>query len=308
MKKILALFILFYPLIISAQEITNIQVTQENNKVFIQYDLQGDGTFNVEIFYSTDDGENWNGPLTQVTGAVGKKQTEGKNKEIVWDVMAEHGDVSRYYQFQVLAELENQFALDSGTFTDERDGEVYKWVKIGEQIWMAENLRAIKYNDGTSIPNVLNNSEWTELSSDAYCWYNNDILNKAIYGALYNWYAVNTGKLCPEGWHVPGDDEWTTLINYLGGKDVACRKMKLTTGWRSNTGATNSSGFSALPGGYRSYSGGSFYDVGGNGNWWSSTEYGSSNAWIWNLYHGHAYESRYGGNKVNGFSVRCLMD
>jgi uncharacterized protein (TIGR02145 family) len=100
------------------------------------------------------------------------------------------------------------------------DGNVYKTVTIGKQVWMAENLKTAKYNDGKTIPLVTDNTEWSNLSAPAYCWYNNDIANKEVYGALYNWYTVNTNKVCPKGWHIPIDAEWTTLTTYLGGEGV----------------------------------------------------------------------------------------
>ncbi|MBL0287321.1 MAG: fibrobacter succinogenes major paralogous domain-containing protein [Bacteroidetes bacterium] len=116
------------------------------------------------------------------------------------------------------------------------------------QIWMAENLKTTLYNDGTLIPNVTNSDEWSKLTTGAYCYYDNNYSNNAIYGKLYNWYAVGTGKLVPKGWHVPTDAEWETLITYLGGEDIAGRKMKSTNYWKSpNVGASNSSGFNGLP-------------------------------------------------------------
>src|SRR5664279_5386678 len=123
------------------------------------------------------------------------------------------------------------------------DGNVYKNVTIVKQILMAENLKTTKFNDGTSIPLVRENSAWKDMNSPSFCWYNNDATtNKNNYGALYNWYTVNTNKLCPSGWHVPSDAEWTTLRTYLGGDSVAGGKLKETgtTHWKSpNTGATN---------------------------------------------------------------------
>lgn len=141
---------------------------------------------------------------------------------------------------------------EKGTVTDV-DGNVYQTIGIGSQFWIAENLKTTKYNDGTSIPLVTDNRDWSLLFTPAYCWYNNDeINNKITYGALYNWYTLNTGKLCPSGWHVPNNTEWAVLASYLGGPEVAGGKMKVpgTDYWNSpNTGATNSSGFSAFPGG-----------------------------------------------------------
>lgn len=143
--------------------------------------------------------------------------------------------------------------LTYGSVTD-IDGNVYKTITIGTQTWMAENLKTTKYNDGTDIPNVTDNAAWAALSTPAYCWYNNDATNKATYGALYNRYAVNIGELAPTGWHVATYAEWNTLITYLGGSSTAGGRLKETgTGnWESpNTGATNDSGFTALPGGWR---------------------------------------------------------
>ena len=204
---------------------------------------------------------------------------------------------------------EVSFATIPTTITD-YDGNVYDVIAIGTQVWMKQNLNTSRYNNGTAIPNITDNATWTGLSTGARCYYNNDSASYAsTYGALYNWYAVNTGNLCPTGWHVPTDAEWTTLTTYLGGESVAGVKLKATTLWNSNspnTGATNSSGFTALPGGYRNYLGPSL-DVGDTGYWWSSTG-GSAYAWIrcMSYYFGNVY--RYDYYMYNGFSVRCLKD
>ena len=193
------------------------------------------------------------------------------------------------------------------------DGNVYTSVTIGTQIWMVENFKATKYNDGTAILNVADGDAWNNLSTPAFCWYNNDVSNKATYGALYNWYAVNTGKLCPIGWHVPTETEWSVVINYLGGANIAGGKLKEVglSHWKEiNVGATNESGFTALPGGLRSTFG-DFGTLGIYGRWWSSTAYsldpqfavsmniddGSAEAYIEQV----TYEG-------NGESVRCLKD
>jgi uncharacterized protein (TIGR02145 family) len=197
----------------------------------------------------------------------------------------------------------------SGNTVTDIDGNVYQTVTIGTQVWIAENLKTTKYNDGTSIPNITDNTEWIKLTTGAYCWYNNEVENKAIYGALYNWYAVNTEKLCPIGWHVPTDEEWTTLVNYLGGTEVAGGEMKSITGWRSpNTGATNSSGFSGLPSGSR-ISNGIFGNIGNGFNCWSSTVSSSRTAWSIYLLYSMTRSYEYNGYyKEFGFSVRCLKD
>jgi uncharacterized protein (TIGR02145 family) len=198
-----------------------------------------------------------------------------------------------------------------GTLTDQ-DGNVYKTVVIGTQTWMAENLRTTKYNDGTSIANVTGATEWGNLTTGAYCNYNNSINTDTIatYGRLYNWYAVNTGKLAPEGWHVPTDADWSTLTNYLGGEGAAGGKLKETgiTHWISpNTGATNETGFTALPGGIR-YGGYTFDGIGHNGTWWSATEYDATNAWSRYMSFGYSDVLRDVSGKEVGFSVRCVRD
>jgi uncharacterized protein (TIGR02145 family) len=199
----------------------------------------------------------------------------------------------------------------SGPILSDIDGNSYNTVVIGDQIWMAENLKTTKYNDGTSIPLVTDYTEWSNLNSQGYCWYDNDQSTYGnTYGALYNWYTVNTGNLCPAGWHVPTDEEWTTLITYLGGEDVAGGFLKETgtTHWNSPNTGTNQTGFTAVPGGYRYYNGGSFNTIGFYGYWWSATEYSSTDAWYRSMTYDFSSVTRSGLNKQFGFSVRCLRD
>jgi uncharacterized protein (TIGR02145 family) len=198
------------------------------------------------------------------------------------------------------------------------DGNVYKTVTIGKQVWMKENLKTTKYNDGKAIPLVTDDKTWETLTAPAYCWYKNDAkAYKNAYGALYNWYTVNTNKLCPKGWHIPADSEWTKLTTYLGGESVAGGKLKETgtNHWESpNTGATNESGFTALPSGYRNFAGA--FDIAGsnsiyfrsNGCWWSSTEQYDFNAYYIRLYNAlnEVYSSL--SDKHFGYSARCLRD
>ncbi|MCX6159142.1 MAG: fibrobacter succinogenes major paralogous domain-containing protein [Ignavibacteriae bacterium] len=153
------------------------------------------------------------------------------------------------------------------------DGNVYKTVKIGNQEWMAENLNVGHYRNGDVIPQVQDDNEWENLRTGAWCYYENEKSNGKTYGKLYNWYAVNDPRgLAPEGWHIPSDVEWNIIIDYLGGGDVAGGKMKAKTKWESpNTGATNESGFTGLPGGLRGYDG-IFYYIGKTADFWSSSE------------------------------------
>lgn len=199
----------------------------------------------------------------------------------------------------------------TGTVGD-TDGNTYKTVKIGTQIWMAENLKTTKFNDGGPINMVSAPAEWSNLSTAAYCVYNNDP-NSFIntYGLLYNWHAVNNGNLCPVGWHVPDDSEWITLINFLGGIDKASGKLKEsgTLHWiYPNTGAVNEYGFTALPGGWRFYSDGSYNWINYGGYWWSSTSETTSNAWNINMAYDYEHIGRDDNDKKYGFSVRCIKD
>ncbi|MCX6328300.1 MAG: fibrobacter succinogenes major paralogous domain-containing protein, partial [Bacteroidia bacterium] len=177
-----------------------------------------------------------------------------------------------------LKELENTIAIDSS------NNHIYKTVKIGNQVWMAENLKTTLFNDGTPISLVTDDTLWNNLKTPAYCWCYAEFFppKNTAYGLSYNWYAVNTGKLCPTGWHVPSDAEWTTLVDYLGGDSVAGDKLKTADFWvrtgnitTNESGvitelpvsptATNESGFTAIPGSYRNKGSGDE-----SGFWWSS--------------------------------------
>jgi uncharacterized protein (TIGR02145 family) len=193
-----------------------------------------------------------------------------------------------------------------GSVTDQ-DGITYKTIEIGTQTWMAENLRTTKYNDGTPVPLVTDKTEWAALTTPGLSWYNNDT---DFYGALYNWYAVNTGKLCPDGWHVPDDEEWNTLTSFIGSETIAGSKLKEagTLHWQApNAGATNETGFTALPGGYRT-STGVYANIKRYSYWWSSSQRTTNDAWFRDLSYGYAYADRSSSNKKSGFSVRCVMD
>jgi uncharacterized protein (TIGR02145 family) len=202
----------------------------------------------------------------------------------------------------------NELSFKINTVTD-INGNVYNTVVIGSQTWMAENLKTTTFNDGVPIPLITDNTEWTNLTTSGYCWYQNEIGFKSTYGALYNWYTVNTGKICPQGWHVPSDIEWTNLSTYLGGTSIAGGKMKETgtTHWLSpNTGATNESGFLALPGGNRYDSG--FINIGSLGGWWGSTEYSTTEA-SWRAL--MSIQANLSGDyhfKRLGLSIRCVKD
>jgi uncharacterized protein (TIGR02145 family) len=202
------------------------------------------------------------------------------------------------------------------------DGNVYKTVVIDNQEWFAKNLRTTKYNDGTPIPTGHTDAEWGTLTTAAYAVYpyariylNSDEEVLDAYGALYNGYAVETDKLCPKGWHVPTDAEWTALTNYLGGSGLAGGRLKSTRTdpdahprWNSpNTSATDEYGFSALPGGMRSNAG--IFDAAGpQCYWWSSTSEDASTAWARQIRYNYGSLYRYKFDKKYGFTVRCVRD
>jgi len=202
--------------------------------------------------------------------------------------------------------------VETGTVTD-IDGNVYKTIKIGTQWWMAENLRTTKFRNGEAIQNTISNTDWASLSSPSYCFYNNDFETYGrIYGAFYNWKAVNDNRnIAPEGWHIPSDDEWKTLIYYLGGFSVAGGKMKEagTTHWISpNTGATNSSRFTALPTGSRGGTTGEFGWIGLGNDYWCATSNTDTEAWAYYVGNDIAGCLRLSHNKLNGFVIRCIKD
>jgi len=202
------------------------------------------------------------------------------------------------------------YTLQKGTVTDV-EGNIYNTIGIGTQIWMTENLKTTRFNDSTPIPYVTEDSEWADFSvpGPKYCWYNNDSAKyKNTYGALYNWYTVETGLLCPTGWHVPCQSEWTTLTTFLGGTDIAGSRLKEsgTTHWKNpNEGATNVTRFTALPGGYRHRTG-IFKGLGYVGYWWTRREEGVYGAWNMRMHYDSPVLFRSFYNKRYGFSVRCI--
>lgn len=203
------------------------------------------------------------------------------------------------------------------------DGNIYRTVKIGDQIWTAENLKVKRYRNGDSIKHVTAHAQWLKISSGAYCMNGNDVRNLEEYGLLYNWFAIkDTREITPPGWHVPTDEEWKTLEKYLGMSQSDADKVGLrgtdegvklkesgTSHWRSpNTGATNESGFTALSGGNRGNSDGSFFSQGFYAHFWSATEYDALGAWYRHLKYDNSFVYRGSTYKQSGFSVRLLRD
>jgi uncharacterized protein (TIGR02145 family) len=192
---------------------------------------------------------------------------------------------------------------------DSRDGEVYKTVQIGDQIWLAENLRSTIFNDGQPIPYIINNTTWDQATTPAYSWYEHDtIAYKNTYGALYNWYVIETQKICPLGWHVPSDAEWDTLNINLGETESG-KKLKIdgVDFWGLNNNGTNESGFSALPNGLRIN--GIFEDIGEYAYFWSTWNNHPTTRHRWEL---RKLNSNFPGpfsiGKNNGYCIRCMQD
>lgn len=210
-----------------------------------------------------------------------------------------------------------QFTTTPPTVSD-IDGNLYHTVIIGSQIWMVENLKTTKYNDGSSITLVSDNSAWTPPGTPYYCWYNFNSTYKATYGALYTWAVVISGKLAPKGWHVPTNAEWSTLTDYvsthLGTSGSTGKALAATTNWAASTNVgaigndlskNNSSGFSALPGGYRI---GTFVVLGSDGSWWSSTEGDTFGGWCLDMANSLSGAGLVPYDKTDGHSVRCIKD
>ncbi len=213
-------------------------------------------------------------------------------------------------------------APEDNTVTD-IDGNVYNAIKIGDQWWMVENLKVTQYRNGDAIPVVTDSSEWSDLTTGAYCMYDNNASNADTYGYLYNWYAVDDNRgLGPEGWHIPTDDDWKELEMYLGmsqseadsiggrGTDEGGKlKEAGTSHWRDpNTGATNESGFTALPGGFRLIYPGDYNDIASAADYWSSSLRNNTHVWNRRLYYTQSGIRRGYTQKRYGFSVRCVRD
>jgi uncharacterized protein (TIGR02145 family) len=291
------------------EDVSAVEAVQVGSRIEIRYTLEY--TTEVSIYLSEDGGVMWN-PLTScLSGDFGVNVAPGR-RTAVWDVLAcRESLVGGSIRFKVRT---GKPGPCSGAEVVRFDGYDYPTVAIGAQCWFKENLRSDNYRNGDAIPGNLTNARWTSTSSGAQAVYDNKPSSLATYGRLYNWYAVNDARgLCPSGFHVPSDGDWMTLERVLGitssqansiswrGTDQG-RQMK-TASW----GGTDSSGFSALPGGYRDDYYGYFFGQGDNGHWWSSSSNGSM-AWGRLLDSGDANVLRFDYTTLSGFSVRCVRD
>jgi hypothetical protein len=251
-----------------AQKVSNITFRQEQSNIIVSYDLETKTPCKVSLYVSKNGGVKWQGPLTKVIGDVGAKIVSGSNS-ITWNVLDEFeelkGDNIKFQVKAIVGDIET--------------------VKIGTQEWTTKNLNISRYRNGDIIPEVKDPNEWKNLTSGAWCYYDNDPKNGEIYGKLYNWYALNDRRgLAPKGYHVPSNIE-LNLLNDLN----------------------HSNGFFGLAGGYR-YDNGTFYGIGLNGYWWSSFQNTNSTAWNRSLNYESGNTFRSFDDKSYGFSVRCIKD
>jgi len=306
-----------------------------NDSIITQY-FSKNGNHNLVngIFQLSSEGENVRGfkirpdEVTSIfwrLGGADSKITDctfdwvDVNVNGVWDC-----GTDRTANFNCIVDMPMfSFSVDDGEEPEEEfvilnavtdiDGNIYDAVKIGDQTWMKEDLKTTRLNDSTDIPDITDNQEWKDAGwiskSPAQCVYNNNTGNESdTYGRLYNWYAVSTQKLCPAGWHVPSDEEWTILINYIGTRAGGKMKEAGTVHWKSpNEGADNKSGFTALPGGSR-YMDAEFIGIGEAGLWWTSTVKEADLVWTRGLHYSVDYEARGEYDKMFGACVRCLKD
>ena len=322
MKKHIITLLLFIQanlLFSQAPVVSNVTFTQRTDGsliVDIYYDLaDADGeTKKIVIEASNNGGSTWTMTCTSLTGDVGTGVALGTGKHAVWDFHADNPDQSGSdYKVRVTAS-------EVGNMTG-NDGKTYSTVKIGTQWWMAENLRETEYRDDSPILEVIDYDTWKNLSTGARCSYNNFEPTSVTYGYLYNWHTVNNAapaNLAPAGWHVPTNDEVATLLTYLGGTwipaesrwSVAGGKLKEegTTHWTSpNTGATDESDFTALPGGHR-YSSGSFASFDEHAFFWTSTVGSGSDVYYWYMFYNTSDVYNLQGDNGYGYSIRLIKD
>jgi len=289
-------------------EIALVETALVDSIEVIVKDQDGFAISGAIVNFSVEEG-SLSSPVTNVYGKVSTKwtlgPTEGLQELIITAFTADGKTQLDGSPYTVTA---TAIKLNYGTFTDSRDGKVYITIDIGSQTWMAENLA---YKGAGQ--QITDDEAWYDnwLNDNGWCYYNNDSVNYgSTYGILYQWKVAKDA--CPIGWHLPSDEKWLKLTKYLGGEDVARGKMKETgtTHWLyPNKGATNESGFTALPGGMRSYNG-TFKEIGYRGSWWSITDYSTmtSQAYIRSLTYDGDGLHRSSGNKTNGHSVRCIKD
>lgn len=285
--------------------VTGSSLSRDNNLPALRMVIMGNGNIGIN--------------KTNPTSRLDVKGVVNVNNNNITNVATPVNAGDAVNKAYVDALLEKVLQLEADLGVKDVDGNSYKAVKIGNQVWMAENLKTTKYSDGTSIPYVTDGTTWKSLTTGAYCYFMNSTSNGAIYGGLYNFFAaIDNRKICPKGWHVPSDAEWSILREFLGGEEIAGAKIKEegTAHWKSPNTADNSSKFTALPGSWRGLDGGFFYTIGDCAAWWTSTAYNDTYvypgtyAWVYSVWGGpklnrtiDPYSPRYAGQ-----SIRCIKD
>lgn len=278
------------------------QRTDGTGLVDVYFNLDGtESDYYISLEVSFDSGNTFTPIDPAHISGVGQPISPGINKHLIWNGMQTNPNI-----YSGLSEVKVIANTYPSTVSD-YDGNVYYTTHIGGKVWMKENLKTSKYCNGTNIEY----GNW-DNSNGTYAWYDNNIFWKDSYGALYNWLAVdNTNGLCPNGWHVPSDEEWTALTDYLGGQAIAGGKLKEvgTLHWNSpNAGATNETGYTALPGGYR-HSNGSFNSINNYGAWWTSSEHDSEYSLMRSMYSSNGVVGRsMSFKRIIGYSVRCIWN
>jgi uncharacterized protein (TIGR02145 family) len=281
-----------------AQVVSDLQAHQTGQKITITYVLNAKEDVDVSLYYIKHDLQDWTQIKKGVSGNIGRNVISGLN-EIIWDVLAYNESfVSSNVQFKVVTK----------SIEDSKQKEI-KSVKVGRQIWMAENLNVDQFRNGDEIFELNENEDWNKSTQAAHCNYENSNSKMKKYGKLYNWYAISDERgLCPTGWRIPTDDDWTILSLSLGGEQISGGKLKSIENWESpNQDATNQVGFNGTPGGYRSDFGVFGYE-GQLSIYWTLSEFGSNTAWYRELSYLYPILKRDYGLKQNGYSVRCIKD
>jgi len=282
--------------------------TDGSGIITISYDVDDvdGGEVYIEVFASDDNGDTWDYDISTTSGDIGTVAV-GTGKSIAWDFGADHPDT---YTNQLVVKI----TAEDEVFLTDYDGNVYETVRINGKLWTKTNLKVTHYRNGVAIPEVLDNSAWGNLTSGAYTYCNGDENNTVTYGLLYNWYAVDDSRsIAPEGWHVATNDEWQAMVDYLGGDSVAGGKLKEAglTHWSSpNIGATNQTGFTGLPAGFRDSYGG-YGGLTDYTHFWTSsmvTFLGQTKPSEWRLHTSESRIVRIDGYEKNGFSVRLVRD
>lgn len=333
MKRLIFLFItifmcslLFAQNAPSVYNVTGSQRTDGSKIVDIYYNvLEPDAdTLLVTLQVSADDGNTFDiiPADSLLSGDIGEGIMSGNDKHIIWQAGEEETLTfeGNTYKFKVIADDDPYGVI---TVTD-IDGNVYQTVQIGDQLWMAENLKVTHYRNGDTISHLTSIGDWISTNSGAYCVYDNNSSNADTYGNLYNWYAVDDSRnIAPEGWHVPTDEEIKEMEMALGmsqsqadatdwrgtneGSKLAGNADLWNNGNLENDPEFGTSGFSSLPGGLRHYNNGDYTYMSSHGYFWSATDSGS-NAWNRQLYYNYTTVCRYSNGKRYGCSVRCVRD